>query len=113
MQRPRSRQRQSRRQAAHRRGRRNPAGYQRAPSPVNRRITATFLGLAAMCVAIAATDSQDEWVGLIQQAESRLRQHIRGENGPQEIYALLTEGTWGGLGRALRLGIQRPRCSPL
>jgi hypothetical protein len=50
-----------------------------------------------MRVAIAATDSQDEWVGPIDQAESRLRQQMRGENGPQEIYALLTEGTWGGV----------------
>jgi len=52
-----------------------------------------------MRVAIAATDSHDEWVGPIEQAESRLREQMRGENGPQEIYALLTEGTWGGLGQ--------------
>ena len=63
---------------------------------MNRRITATFLCLAAMRLTVAATDSQDEWVGPIEQAESRLRQQMRGENGPQEIYALLTEGTWGG-----------------
>ncbi len=66
---------------------------------MNRRITATFLGLAAIRVVTAATDSQDEWVRPIDQAESRLRQQMRGENGPQEIYALLTEGTWGGLGQ--------------
>ena len=66
---------------------------------MNRLITATFLGLTAAGVCIAEKDSQGEWVGPIRQAESKLRQKIRGENGPQEIYALLTEGTWGGLGQ--------------
>ena len=66
---------------------------------MNRLITATFLSLTAVGVCIAEKDSQDEWVGPIKQAESKLRQKMRGENGPQEIYALLTEGTWGGLGQ--------------
>jgi hypothetical protein len=66
---------------------------------VNRLIGATLLGLAAVGVCIAENDSQDEWVGPIKQAESKLRERMRGENGPQEIYALLTEGTWGGLGQ--------------
>ena len=66
---------------------------------MNPLITATFLGVAAAGMCIAAKDSQDEWLGPIKQAESKLRQAMRGENGPQEIYALLTEGTWGGLGQ--------------
>jgi len=70
---------------------------------VNRLITATFLNLAAVGVCIAEKDSQDEWIGPIKQAESTLRQKMRVENGPQEIYALLTEGTWGGLGQRFLL----------
>jgi hypothetical protein len=79
---------------------------------VNRLITATFLGLTAVGVCIAEKDSQDEWVGPIKQAESKLRQKMRGENGPQEIYALLTEGTWGGLGsrrKRRRRYLMKPR----
>ena len=70
---------------------------------MNRLITATFLNLAAVGVCIAEKDSQDEWIGPIKQAESTLRQKMRVENGPQEIHALLTEGTWGGLGQRFLL----------
>jgi hypothetical protein len=66
---------------------------------VNRLITATFLGLTAIGVCIAEKETQSEWVGPIKQAESKLRQKMGGRNGPQEIYALLTEGMWGGLGQ--------------
>jgi len=70
---------------------------------VKRLIPATLLGVMAMGVGVAAHDSQDEWVRPIKQAESKLRQEIRNEHGPQEIYALLTEGTWGGLGQRFLL----------
>lgn len=53
----------------------------------------------SVALCMAGQGSQDEWIGPIKQAESKLRQKIRGEKGPHEIYALLTEGTWGGLGQ--------------
>lgn len=42
---------------------------------------------------------KDEWLRPIQRAESHLRDVIRRSDGPGEIYALLSEGTWGGVGQ--------------
>jgi hypothetical protein len=66
---------------------------------VKRRIAATFLVIATLPAVMPARDSRDEWIGPIKKAESELREQIHHENGPKEIYALLSEGGWGGRGQ--------------
>jgi hypothetical protein len=39
------------------------------------------------------------WTDPIKQAEKQLRENMGSTNSPEEIYALLTEGTWGGIGQ--------------
>jgi hypothetical protein len=41
----------------------------------------------------------------VARAEAELRQLIEQPNGPEEIYALLSEGTWGGVGQRALLVI--------
>lgn len=43
--------------------------------------------------------SAERWRGPIAEAEESLRQLVLRDDGPEEIFALLSEGTWGGRGQ--------------
>jgi hypothetical protein len=47
--------------------------------------------------------SGDVWKGDIYRSEDEARELVLASGGPREIYALLSEGTWGGRGQALLL----------
>ncbi len=47
--------------------------------------------------------SEAIWKGDIYRSEAEARDLVLGAGGPKEIYALLSEGTWGGRGQALLL----------
>lgn len=57
-----------------------------------------FAGSIFLCASVSA-GAEDKWVRPIESAESHLRDLKHGSDGPQEVYALLTEGTWGGRGQ--------------
>ena len=70
---------------------------------IPRLVKSVLLGALALLLLIVSS-----YVGVlayswshspIEEAKRRLRENIRSPNGPDEIYALLTEGTWGGVGQ--------------
>jgi hypothetical protein len=61
-------------------------------------IVCAFLAVVARVSAVP-NPIQDEWIGPIKRTESELRQRLGTNDGPQEIYALVSEGTWGGVGQ--------------
>lgn len=48
-------------------------------------------------------DTEGDWKGEVYRSESHARDLVLRQDGPEEIYALLSEGTWGGRGQSLLL----------
>ncbi len=54
--------------------------------------------ILASGIFIGITDGAES-LSPIKQSEKQLRETAHAVNGPQEVYALLTQGTWGGIGQ--------------